>query len=450
MYTSFTALALKVYRVRAFSTVTSSATWSVAAWRQRSRRSDTGTHCGSGGTRFFASLVDGHDQFYAETEFQKYDMVQLPDSMVDTTLWVGNLNEFTKDGQLSDLFQQCCSGLLSVPCVIARRPNTDSLGYGFVTFPTQIEAEAALKFDGYIIDGKAIKVQKFKDSSLARAKVPEKLVAYVVGSKKKLPNGSVNNLRRISRDDVERLSRGQPAKKKGYGSRRVPHRLNENERSSFERAVKYGFVTLDGTGYRRGRKGSPLANIHRQWCDSRAKPQIILCKATGGRMLDNVIIDLSTLRVGPLDTGDIGLDLLHQWKADILLAAGKADMILVDEYDEDNTFTVEADPDYESEDTFFEMTIDADAWAFDPIWKLPSVSMGVFEGERSKAKSMARELASLWEVPEEVEVQTGGLKSGGSKGPKNRRNAGARGGGKTKMKGLSKHRRQKNVRDVSF
>lgn len=227
----------------------------------------------------------------------------------------------------------------------------------------------------------------------------------------------------------------------GYGSRRVPHRLNGDERSSFERAVKFGFITLDGTGYRRGRKGSPLANIHRQWCDSRAKPQIIVCKATGGRMLDNVIVDLSTLRIGPLETGDVELNLLRQWKTDILLSAEKVGMVLVDEYDEDNTFTLETDSEFEGEDTYFETTVDANAWASDPIWKLPSVSMGVFEGERVKAKAMARELASLWEVSEKAQVQMRGVKS---KGPKNRRNAGARGGGKTKMKGLSKHRRQKN------
>ena len=35
-----------------------------------------------------------------------------------------------------------------------------------------------------------------------------------------------------------------------------------------------------------------------------------------------------------------------------------------------------------------------------PISKVPVISMGVFEGERAKAKAMARELASLWELPQ--------------------------------------------------
>lgn len=147
MYTSFTALTLRVYRARSFSSTGTLAARS-AAWRQEAggNQRRPGIHVGG---MHLASLVDGHDEFYADVEFEKYDMVQLPDSMVDTTMWVGNLNEFTKDGQLSDLFQQCCSGLLSVPCVVARRPNTDSLGYGFVTFPTEREAEVRARLHNH-------------------------------------------------------------------------------------------------------------------------------------------------------------------------------------------------------------------------------------------------------------------------------------------------------------
>lgn len=36
--------------------------------------------------------------------------------------------------------------------------------------------------------------------------------------------------------DVERLSRGEPAKRRGTGSREVPHRLNAAERASWETA----------------------------------------------------------------------------------------------------------------------------------------------------------------------------------------------------------------------
>ena len=74
---------------------------------------------------------------------ERYEMVPLPDSMVDTTLFVGNLNEFVKDGDLSDFFQTA-SKLQSVPACVCRRPNFDSLGYGFVTFPTVEEKEVRI------------------------------------------------------------------------------------------------------------------------------------------------------------------------------------------------------------------------------------------------------------------------------------------------------------------
>lgn len=378
---------------------------------------------------------------------ERYEMVRLPDSLVPTTIFVGNLCEFVTDDMLSTLFQEV-SSLLSVPACVARKANANSLKYGFVTFVTAEEKEAAiLRFNGYELNGRPMKVEEIIDKpGCNRVRVPEKLVAYTVGAAKKTRDGKKNTLRRVSRDDVERLSRGQPAKKRGYGSRGVPHRLNENERGAFERAARNGFVTLDGTGYRRGRKGSPLANIHRQWCDARAKPQIVLCKASGGRPLDNVIVDFSPLRIGALSPDRKTVDgFLTSWKADVLMAACEAGMTLKTEYEEDNSEQLDVDSEEETVETRFVITVDSavtDAWATEPIWRLPSVSIGVFEGERSKAKAMAKRLAELWEVKDDA-AATG--RDGG--GAKSRRSAGARGGGRTKTKGLREYRRQRRKND---
>lgn len=70
----------------------------------------------------------------------RYEMVPLPDSMMDTTLFVGNLCEFCKDEDLSNLFQTV-STLQSVPACVVRKPNMSSLRYGFVTFLTAQEKE---------------------------------------------------------------------------------------------------------------------------------------------------------------------------------------------------------------------------------------------------------------------------------------------------------------------
>lgn len=123
------------------------------------------------------------------------------------------------------------------------------------------------------------------------------------------PDARANVLRRHafakgrpSLDDVERLSHGQAAKKRGTGSRNICHRLNEMERKEFDLAKKMGFVQLRGTGYRRERKGSPLANIHRQLCDALGRPCIEVHRGLGTDATDEVVVDLSPYRpVGPVE-----------------------------------------------------------------------------------------------------------------------------------------------------
>jgi hypothetical protein len=73
----------------------------------------------------------------------RYEMVELPDSMMSTTLWVGNLCEFVTDDMLGEIFQQA-SSLGSVPACVARKPNMESLRYGFVTFRSEEEKEVSL------------------------------------------------------------------------------------------------------------------------------------------------------------------------------------------------------------------------------------------------------------------------------------------------------------------
>lgn len=95
-------------------------------------------------------------------------------------------------------------------------------------------------------------------------------------------------------DDVERLSYGKAATKRGTGSRHTCHRLNAEERKLWELAKHNGYLTIRGTGYRRERKGSPLHNIYRQRCDALEQICVIIEKRTNE---DTVVIDFSTLRV---------------------------------------------------------------------------------------------------------------------------------------------------------
>jgi len=101
---------------------------------------------------------------------------------------------------------------------------------------------------------------------------------------------------RPSLDDVERISWGQAAKKRGVGSRAVPHRLNAAERKEWELAKKRGFVLLRGSGWRKERGDSPLANIYRNLCDAKAIPCISVARGLGIDGEDVVTVDFSPLR----------------------------------------------------------------------------------------------------------------------------------------------------------
>jgi len=129
----------------------------------------------------------------------RYQMVELPDSMMSTTLWVGNLCEFVTDEMLSEIFQQA-SSLKFVPACVARKPNMESLKYGFVTFRSEEETEAAMNlFHGYEVNGKCLKVEAIKDhEKFGRIKVPEKIIDYAVGPVRRRRNGELNTMRRAT------------------------------------------------------------------------------------------------------------------------------------------------------------------------------------------------------------------------------------------------------------
>ena len=74
---------------------------------------------------------------------ERYSLVPMPDSMKTTTVFVGNLCEFVHDEDLSRLFA-AASRLLRVPAIVVRKPDTQSLRYGFVSFPTRQEKEVCV------------------------------------------------------------------------------------------------------------------------------------------------------------------------------------------------------------------------------------------------------------------------------------------------------------------
>uniref|UniRef100_A0A7S3KZE6 RRM domain-containing protein n=1 Tax=Amphora coffeiformis TaxID=265554 RepID=A0A7S3KZE6_9STRA len=366
---------------------------------------------------------------------ERYEMNELPDSMMATTLFVGNLNEFVKDDDLSDLFQSV-SSLQTLPACVVRKPDMSSLEYGFVSFPSVEEKEAAIiRFHGMEFRGRRLKVEAIKDTpGIRRVRIPEKMIAYVSGAKKNV--GSTSNtihkhsLRRVSRDDVDKLSRAQPSKRKG--SRSAKPRLSDEERDELERAARKGFVTLSGAGSKRTR---PLTQMHRSWCDARGKPQICVHKATGGsRPVDQVAVDLSPLRLyGIFDNAVEAEDHMVRWKSQILTAASANFMQLcgqMDEFDDDEECNIDANSDPMENIAAAVNKFTRESWATKSIGHLPVLSL-MFQGERSNAKAMAKALAVLWDIPEkDVFISNEGGKKSSKKGSK------------SKMEGLRQHRKR--------
>lgn len=174
-------------------------------------------------------------------------------------------------------------------------------------------------------------------------------------------------------NDVERISWGKPAKKKGTGSRGVPHRLTEDERKLFDLARTKGFLEVAGSGWRSQRRDSPLVNSYRSLCDARAQVCIVLNKGQTG--MDHVSLDLSPLRT-PGSFHDVAKKCLAEFPS----AKGS----LVREGEDDATEPSEGE--------------DAQ-WKDRPIYQLPSFCV-VWELPRSEAKSVGKSLASIFNTAE--------------------------------------------------
>ena len=84
----------------------------------------------------------------------------------------------------------------------------------------------------------------------------------------------------------------------GVGSRAVPHRLNSQERKEWDLAKRRRYLLLRGTGWRKERGDSPLANIYRNYCDAIDIPCISVRRGVqeGSLLYDETIIDFSPLR----------------------------------------------------------------------------------------------------------------------------------------------------------
>lgn len=181
--------------------------------------------------------------------------------------------------------------------------------------------------------------------------------------------------------DVERISWGKPAKKKGTGSRGVPHRLNNDERLLFDQARRKGFLEIGGSGWRSQRRDTPLLNTYRSLCDARGQAVIVLHKGNTG--LDELVVDLSPLRL-PNQFEYVAKSCIEYVEIPGQVEAG---FTPANEGEEGENSTVEID---QSTDDPFETR---------PIYQLPPYNIA-WELPRSDAKALGKKLAEVFNTME--------------------------------------------------
>jgi hypothetical protein len=201
--------------------------------------------------------------------------------------------------------------------------------------------------------------------------------------------------------DVEAISFGKPAKKKGTGSRGVPHRLNENERKLFDQSRQKGFLEVIGSGWRAQRSDAPLLNTYRSLCDARGQVCIVLHKGNTG-MDDELVIDLSPLRL-PDTFESVGKDVISL--IDLPVETGELDV-------DDNVTGDTDDNDKDEEEEKEEDESSLLAWEERPIYQLRPYCIS-WVTDRSEGKKLGKRLASVF--------QTAEPKASKSKNPKHRK-----------------------------
>ncbi|KAL3913445.1 MAG: hypothetical protein SGILL_006487, partial [Bacillariaceae sp.] len=174
-------------------------------------------------------------------------------------------------------------------------------------------------------------------------------------------------------NDVERISWGKPAKKKGTGSRGVPHRLNQDERFLFDNARRKGFLEIEGSGWRSQRREAPLLNTFRSLCDARGQAAIVLHKGSTG--IDEVVVDISTLR-NPEMFPQIAQTCLERTEGGEVVFQGSGDDMNTDDQ-EDLALTLRI---AEGEST-------PSTWETRPIYQLPPYCIS-WELQRNDAKKL--------------------------------------------------------------
>lgn len=213
--------------------------------------------------------------------------------------------------------------------------------------------------------------------------------------------------------DVEKISWGMTAKKKGTGSRGTPHRLNAEERRAFDQARRQGFLQVKGSSWRAQRRDAPLLNSYRSLMDAQGRPVVVLHKRnpTSGSAdgEDILVVDLSPLRY-PDEFDRVAHEVKTLVKNELQIEAQHdVEESIVEQENEDELIN-----ELQSE-------LDITMYETRPIYQIPSFSIQ-FEVSRSQGKQIGKLLATTFDTIEEKATKS--KKPKGVKPGKSRRHGG--------------------------
>lgn len=195
--------------------------------------------------------------------------------------------------------------------------------------------------------------------------------------------------------DVERISWGKPAKKKGTGSRGVPHRLNADERLLFDQARRKGMLEIGGSGWRSQRRDAPLLNTYRSLCDARGQACIVLHKGSAGE--DELVVDLSPLRLSETFDEVATACLAYSEIPGGLIEAGVPPPS--DDEVEDAEENERGDEREDGGEVESQVLSVEDPFESRPIYQLPPYNI-VWTLNRSEAKSLGKKMAKVFDTAE--------------------------------------------------
>lgn len=194
---------------------------------------------------------------------------------------------------------------------------------------------------------------------------------------------SAKQVWRPDKQDVERISWGKPARKKGTGSRGIPHRLNQEERQLWDRARQKGFLEVAGSGWRSQRRDAPLCNSYRSWCDACAQASIVVHKSNTG-VEDAVVVDISPLRLEEAsEFQSVAKTCLEQQPGGFIQSQVGSDAYCDEQMEEDE----------EEENASL-----LDAWETRPIYQLPRYCIVWGHLQRAEAKDLGKRLVKTCQI----------------------------------------------------